>query len=179
MLLPIHEKLQQIDKIDLEKNGLKGEISILYTYRNQVIAHIDSLCKKEKAIDQDYVDIVKWFEINSSDVYWSLKKRQNTPIEMANYIINNALNKIQDTFIEACGVPSSSELEDVLHFVESFILAGSEKQTAWAHSIMEKNLNAIALHLRTNISIPHTAKWWIENRHSILIGLKNENTVSQ
>ena len=57
--------------------------------------------------------------------------------------------------------------EEALHYVESLIFQGSEKQIKWAKDIAMKHLDDVALALKENKSIPTASKWWIDNRNSI------------
>ena len=62
---------------------------------------------------------------------------------------------------------SEPDTEDALHYIESLIFQGSEKQIKWAKDIALKNVDAVAQALRKNKSIPTSAKWWIDNRNNI------------
>lgn len=59
------------------------------------------------------------------------------------------------------------DIEDALHYVESLVFQGSEKQIKWAKDIALKHIDAAAQALRENRTIPTSAKWWIDNRNSI------------
>ena len=59
------------------------------------------------------------------------------------------------------------DTEDALHYIESLIFQGSEKQIKWAKDIALKNLDEVAKALRLDKSIPTSAKWWIDNRSNI------------
>ena len=58
-------------------------------------------------------------------------------------------------------------IEDALHYVESLVFQGSEKQIKWAKDIALKHLDDVALALRQNRTIPTSSKWWIDNRNNI------------
>ncbi|ATW59276.1 hypothetical protein Cl131_gp008 [Aphanizomenon phage vB_AphaS-CL131] len=62
---------------------------------------------------------------------------------------------------------SEPDTEDALHYIESLIFQGSEKQIKWAKDIALKNLDEVAKALRLDKSIPISAKWWIDNRSNI------------
>jgi hypothetical protein len=59
------------------------------------------------------------------------------------------------------------DIEDALHYVESLVFQGSEKQMKWAKDIALKHIDDVAQALRENRTIPASAKWWIDNRNSI------------
>jgi hypothetical protein len=59
------------------------------------------------------------------------------------------------------------DTEDALHYVESLVFQGSQKQVKWAKDIALKHIDAAAQALRENRTIPTSAKWWIDNRNSI------------
>jgi hypothetical protein len=68
------------------------------------------------------------------------------------------------SFFEDAAEP---DIEDALHYVESLVFQGSEKQIKWAKDIALKHIDAAAQALRENRTIPTSAKWWIDNRNSI------------
>lgn len=68
------------------------------------------------------------------------------------------------SFLENAAEP---DIEDALHYVESLVFQGSEKQIKWAKDIALKHIDAAAQALRENRTIPTSAKWWIDNRNSI------------
>lgn len=76
-----------------------------------------------------------------------------------------ALNE-DESYTSESGV-SEPDTEDALHYIESLIFQGSEKQIKWAKDIALKNIDAVAQALRENKSIPTSAKWWIDNRNNI------------
>lgn len=59
------------------------------------------------------------------------------------------------------------DIEDALHYVESLVFQGSEKQIKWAKDIALKHIDDVAQALRENRTIPTSAKWWIDNRSNI------------
>ena len=62
---------------------------------------------------------------------------------------------------------SEPDTEDALHYVESLVFQGSEKQIKWAKDIALKNLDEVAKALKLDKPIPPSAKWWIDNRSNI------------
>jgi hypothetical protein len=88
-------------------------------------------------------------------------------------IFSSVLKNLNAIEIEENESYSSSEnaaepdIEDALHYVESLVFQGSEKQIKWAKDIALKHIDAAAQALRENRTIPTSAKWWIDNRNSI------------
>ena len=63
---------------------------------------------------------------------------------------------------------SEPDTEDALHYIESLIFQGSEKQIKWAKDIALKNIEDVARALKLDKSIPASAKWWIDNRNNLI-----------
>jgi hypothetical protein len=175
-----HSILEKIESIDLQKLLFKGEIAICYQYRNKVVAFINQAVgevEDVESLDEDLEIIYQWFVANNSARYWQSAQKEKTAKDMADWILANALSEVdskraEESFTKAAGVPSESNLEDAYNWVESS-LEGSEKQIKWAKDIAHKHHNEICIMWNRNKNIPISAKWWIDNRNSILIALNN------
>ena len=178
-LPPKHPAISEIEKIDIKTMMFKGESAPLYEYRNQVIEHINqSISDIDTELDKDMADLLKWFKYRCQARWWASAKKEKSPAEMAEWILENALKDLEEksvnnSFRAAAGVSSESELEDALQWAESANLIGSKKQINWARSIATQNVNSLAEAQKLGKNLPTLAKWWIDNRNNIIEALKS------
>lgn len=173
MFLPLFQGLEKIDSIDLKMYN--GANSPLYQYRAQVVMHINEAVKanidEADELQRDIDTLIKWFGCRNNAYWWNSLKKQMSPSEACSWILENAISDLESfnadsSFRIAAGVPTENELEDALTWSELAFLQGSEKQVAWARSIMQKHLSEIAFASKTK-EMPTSASWWIKNRTGI------------
>lgn len=180
MFLPAnHPTIEKINKIDLKKLLFKGELAPLYEYRSRVIEIINSkISQLQEGLEEDMQALLQWFEFRNNARYWQQVKEKFSPSEMAEWVLENIVSELEkrnasSSFHKAAGVPSESDLEDALNAAESIVFVGSEKQVKWAKDIAVKNHEKIAFawKQKSDISLPASAKWWIENQRNLLAAL--------
>ncbi|MBT9138490.1 MAG: hypothetical protein DDT31_01055 [Syntrophomonadaceae bacterium] len=177
MFLPDnHPTIAKINGIDLI--AAKGiESAVVYQYRSQVIAFINEAIRQaaeSPEVVQDDMDILyKWFLLRNQAAWWMSAKKSHSPDKMAEWVIENALDDTNNLEIQSAnqqialnmvGQATPEQLEAARVVAESIELEGSPKQIKWARSIIQDNLNAIAL---SKSSLPTKASWWIDNRSEI------------
>ena len=72
---------------------------------------------------------------------------------------------------QEAGIPSPSEKEKALAWVQEAEFSGSEKQIKWAKDIASKHAEAIVFAWKKGYAVPTSAKWWIENNRNIVVSL--------
>jgi hypothetical protein len=158
---------------DRSKNINHRSIASLNSYRGKVLTRINLLLTEETR--QEIWDaFYYWWQKNNDIDYWYACREQKDFKEMADWIIANFWRELQieqklkeQQTKEPIKIPSESDLEDALQWVENTDFQGSEKQVKWAKSIALKNLQEIVSAWKKGIEIPIFAKWWIENRGNI------------
>ena len=170
---PIIDRINSEIFFDRSKNFNHRSIASLDSYRGKVLTRINLLLTEETR--QEIWDaFYYWWQKNNDIDYWYACREQKDFKEMADWIIANFWQELQieqklkeQQTKEPIKIPSESDLEDALQWVENTDFHGSEKQVKWAKSIALKNLQEIVSAWKKGIEIPIFAKWWIENRGNI------------
>ena len=179
---PIIDRINSEIFFDRSKNFNHRSIASLDSYRGKVLIRINLLLTEETR--QEIWDaFYYWWDKNNDIDYWYSCREQKDFKEMADWIIANFWRELQiEQKLDAettdqlpdgvqktytFSIPSESELEDALHWVENTEFQGSEKQVKWAKDIALKHLQEIVSAWKKEIEIPISANWWIENRNNI------------
>ena len=170
---PVIDRINSEIFFDRSKNFNRRSIASLDSYRGKVLTRINLLLTEETR--QEIWDaFYYWWQKNNDIDYWYSCRNQMDFKEMADWIIANFWRELQierkleeETAEESIKIPSESDLEDALHWVENTEFKGSEKQVSWAKDIAQKHLQEIVSAWKKEIEIPISAKWWIENRNNI------------
>lgn len=183
---PVIDRINSEIFFDRSRNFNHRSIASLDSYRGKVLTRINLLLTEETR--QEIWDAFYcWWQKNNDIDYWYSCREQMDFKKMADWIIANFWRELQierkleeETIDElpdgvektesgyyTFSIPSESDLEDALHWVESTEFQGSEKQVKWAKDIALKHLREIVSAWKKEIEIPISAKWWIENRNNI------------
>jgi len=182
---PIIDRINSEIFFDRSKNFNRRSIASLDSYRVKILTRINLLLIEETR--QEIWDaFYYWWQKNNDIEYWYSCREQMDFKEMADWIVANfwrelqieqkleseESNKLPVEVEKSDGhytffIPSESDLEDALQWVENTEFNGSEKQVKWAKSIALKHLQEIANAWKKEVEIPLSAKWWIENRNNI------------
>ena len=164
---PIIDRINSEIFFDRSKNFNHRSIASLDSYRGKVLTRINLLLTEETR--QEIWDaFYYWWQKNNDIDYWYSCREQKDFKEMADWIVANFWRELQvEQKTYTFSIPSESELEDALHWVENTEFQGSQKQIKWAKDIALKHLQEIVSAWKKGIEIPTTAKWWIENRNNI------------
>lgn len=183
---PIIDRINSEIFFDRSKNFNHRSIASLDSYRGKVLIRINLLLTEETR--QEIWDaFYYWWDKNNDIDYWYSCREQKDFKEMADWIIANFWRELQikqkldmetsdelpvevkksESEYYTFSIPSESDLEDALHWVENTEFQGSEKQVKWAKDIALKHLQEIVSAWKKEIEISISAKWWIENRNNI------------
>jgi len=183
---PIIDRINSEIFFDYSQNFNHRSIASLDSYRGKVLTRINLLLTEETR--QEIWDaFYYWWQKNNDIDYWYSCREQKDFKEMADWIIANFWRELQieqkidmetsdelpvevkksESEYYTFSIPSESDLEDALQWVENTEFQGSEKQVKWAKDIALQHLQEIVSAWKKEIEIPISAKWWIENRNSI------------
>lgn len=114
-------------------------------------------------------DPMKWNEfrkMETLEICREIESRMNYAESwgrVATAVLTPAVARIQ----QQPDMIAEPDLEDAYHWIDAQELIGSPKQIKWAKDIMLSHQRGIALALKSNKTIPLSARWWIENRENI------------
>ena len=183
---PVINRINSEIFFDRSKNFNHRSITSLDSYRGKVLTRINLLLTEETR--QEIWDaFYYWWQKNNDIDYWYACREQKDFKEMADWIIANFWRELQieqkldmetsdklpvevkknESGYYTFGIPSESDLEDAINWVEITEFQGSEKQIKWAKDIASMHLQEIVSAWKIGIEAPISAKWWIENRSNI------------
>ena len=183
---PVIDRINSEIFFDRSKNFNNRSIASLDSYRRKVLTRINLILTEETR--QEIWDAFYYWWVANNDIdYWYACREQKDFKEMADWIIANFWRELQiekklnaettdelpvevtktESGYYTFSIPSESDLEDALQWVENTEFQGSEKQVKWAKDIALKHLQEIVSAWKKGIEIPISAKWWIENRSNI------------
>lgn len=134
------------------------------------IVQLREFLSHSEIFPEDREAFEEWIFLESIEFF-----KHKSLAEILEWAADNLLPRLEElkaikAFSEASQVPSSSDLEDVYHWVECSV-NGSPKQVAWAKEIAHRHHFAIFQAQKAGKTVPASAEWWIRNRSNIVVNL--------